>query len=87
MGRLTLRGSRRQVLGGVLGALTIAARSGNGGPVQARHHHRKRRKRCDKQCKKDHKTCSRGCDILDDDSQHFCKQSCKVAQSQCKSEC
>jgi hypothetical protein len=56
-------------------------------PLRAHHHHKKRRKRCDKHCKNDHQTCDRGCDILDGDSQHFCKQSCEVALSQCKSDC
>lgn len=68
-------------------SLSIAALALGPMAVPSHHHHKKRRKRCDKHCKNDHKTCDRGCDILDGDSQHFCKQSCKVALSQCKSDC
>jgi hypothetical protein len=68
-------------------ALALAALALRPLPLRAHHHHKKRRKRCDKHCKSNHKTCDRGCDILDGDSQHFCKQSCKVALSQCKSDC
>jgi hypothetical protein len=54
------------------------------------HHHnyRKRyRKRCRQDCKDDKKTCDRGCDILDGDSQTFCKQGCQIALTQCRSNC
>jgi hypothetical protein len=76
---------RRRVLRAMLGAIGLGMAS----PMltDARGHHKKRRKRCDKRCKNNHRTCDRGCDILDDDSQHFCKQGCKVALSQCKSNC
>jgi hypothetical protein len=78
---------RRLLLASGLAAVVVR---GAEEPVRAggKHRHRKRHhKRCDKHCKQDRKTCDRGCDILDDDSQHFCKQGCKVALSQCKKNC
>ena len=82
-------GGRRTVLRTALGALALSMLSGATRPglVTAHHHHKRRRKRCDKHCKNNHRTCDRGCDILDDDSQEFCKQGCRVALSQCKSDC
>jgi hypothetical protein len=76
-------GDRRTILT-MFGAIGVAALPGT---MRAHHHHKRRRKRCDKHCKQNHKTCDRGCDILDDDSEHFCKQSCTVALSQCKANC
>lgn len=76
--------TRRPALRAIAGLTFLAAHGPSSGSA---HHHHKKRRRCDKRCKQDHTTCDRGCDILDGDSQHFCKESCKVARSQCKSEC
>lgn len=78
--------SRRTVLA-LLGALGSLAATAVPPTVTAHHDHKRRRKRCDKQCKQNRKTCDRGCAILDDDSEAFCKQSCHVALSQCKANC
>ena len=84
---------RRDLLGAL--ALAISGAAAPSGGVRAHHHHhyhhhnyRKRyRKRCRQACKDDKKTCDRGCDILDGDSQDFCKQGCQIALSQCRSNC
>ena len=87
-----MRGGRRTLLRAILGAGGLTLLAGAIAPelATAHHHHKRRkrhRKRCDKHCKNNHRTCDRGCDILDDDSQEFCKQGCRVALSQCKGNC
>ena len=77
----------RRTLLAMLAAIGGAGLAGAGAPIAAHHHHKRRRKRCDKHCKANRKTCDRGCDILDGDSQQFCKESCRVALSQCKANC
>ena len=58
-------------------AMLGAAAASTGVQAHKHHHHNYRqryRKRCRQHCKDDKKTCDRGCDILDGDSQDFCKQ-------------
>ena len=81
-------GKRRDLLGAL--ALTMLGVIAPSTGVHAHHHHsyRKRyRKRCRQQCADGEKTCDRGCDILDGNSQDFCKLGCQVALSQCRSNC
>jgi hypothetical protein len=85
-------GDRRDLLYALaLAILGVALPSTGVRAHKHKHHHhnyRKRyRKRCRQHCKDDKKSCDRGCDILDGDSQDFCKQGCQVALSQCRSNC
>jgi hypothetical protein len=83
-----VRSGTRRALLAWLGALGVVSSIGQPPSVAAHHYHHKRHhKQCNKHCKANRKTCDRGCDILDDDSQQFCKQSCRVALSQCKANC
>ncbi len=83
-------GDRRDLLGALALTLLGAVAPCAGVQAHTHHHHnyRKRyRKRCRQHCHDDKKTCDRACDILDGDSQEFCKQGCQVALSQCRSNC
>jgi len=88
-------GGRREVLRAMLGAAggALSAMAGTElGEAHHRHHHhhhhhKGRHKRCRQQCQGNLKTCDRGCDILDGDSRDFCKQGCRVALSQCQTNC
>ena len=79
--------ARRLVLCAGLGALALLGLGLPRDDTAARHRRHRRRKRCRQHCKHNRRTCDHGCNILDDDSQHFCKQGCRVALSQCKGEC
>jgi hypothetical protein len=81
-----MSGTRRGVVRGVFAALGLAVVAGTE-PAAARHRRKRRKKRCRQRCAGNLQTCDFGCDILDGDSQEFCKQSCRVADSQCRNEC
>lgn len=80
-------GDRRDVMRCLLAVLGLGFVAATEPEAEAGHRHKRRRKRCRQRCTGNRQTCERGCDILDGDSQEFCKQGCRVALSQCRNGC
>ncbi|MGH2616063.1 MAG: hypothetical protein ACRDJC_12545 [Thermomicrobiales bacterium] len=79
--------TRRVVLRAALAAVAAVPGITSIRLVEAHRHHKRHRKRCRQRCTHNRKTCDRACAILDDDSEAFCKQGCRIGQSQCRANC